>query len=169
MVTKPSQFFALFPMMYPCKFGKNLTTGSQDIVQSRKCHTNAEIHTKTICPPPFRWVVITNNLTTTVGILVFIRRNLMFNWANWALKKFRNIEARLPVLSTNPMNSQSLTSKHCDRVLVINGLGFYPLTRILFFLENASISHLKRHWLHTLIRVFIAHISITLTNSCKFQ
>ena len=30
------------PVIYPWKFGKNQTTGSQDIVQTRKCDANAD-------------------------------------------------------------------------------------------------------------------------------
>ena len=47
------------------KFDKNPTTGSQDIVQTRKCHADARqrkrhahshgISTKNQCPPPCRW------------------------------------------------------------------------------------------------------------------
>ena len=36
-----NQFFFYVLIIYLCKFGKNPTTGSQDIVQTRKCHANA--------------------------------------------------------------------------------------------------------------------------------
>ena len=48
--------------MYPLKFGKDPTTGSDDIVQKRKCQANAYtkanangVHTKNIMSPPHRW------------------------------------------------------------------------------------------------------------------
>ena len=34
-------------MMYPCKSGKNLTAGSQDIAQTRKCQANANCYANT--------------------------------------------------------------------------------------------------------------------------
>ena len=40
------------------KFGKTPNTGSQDIVQTRKCHANADakgIRTKSIFPLPLSW------------------------------------------------------------------------------------------------------------------
>ena len=33
------------PIIYPWKFGKNPTTGSQDIVQKRKCHADTNANT----------------------------------------------------------------------------------------------------------------------------
>ena len=35
--------------MYLRKFGKNLTIGSKDIVQTRKCHNNANVIRTKIC------------------------------------------------------------------------------------------------------------------------
>ena len=33
------------PIIYPKKFGKNPTIGSQDVVQTRKCHAYADAWT----------------------------------------------------------------------------------------------------------------------------
>ena len=43
--------------LYIHENGKNPTTGSQDIVQTRMCHININVMPtpKTICPPPLRW------------------------------------------------------------------------------------------------------------------
>ena len=40
-VNKIESVLCYVPIIYPYKFGKNLTTGSQDIVQTRKCDANA--------------------------------------------------------------------------------------------------------------------------------
>ena len=50
--TPKSNHFFYVPIIYPLKFGKNRTTASQDIVQTRKCHANANgIDTKSNMSP----------------------------------------------------------------------------------------------------------------------
>ena len=49
--------------IYPCKFGKNPTTGSQDIVQTRKCHADANA-LNSIFPLPIGLGI--NNIVTKI-------------------------------------------------------------------------------------------------------
>ena len=57
--------------MYPWKFSKNPITGSQDIVQTRKCDANANMDAKGICTksnmfPPWAGKIFTHHISNFV-------------------------------------------------------------------------------------------------------
>ena len=59
---KSYTFLCYVQIIYPWKFGKNPTTGSQYIMQIRKCHADTPMpagSTQNQCPPPRRFVDIT--------------------------------------------------------------------------------------------------------------